>query len=215
MNKQPEVTARTRRRILDAYWRLAIERKRISAASVAARAGLNRSTFYQYFLDIVDLAHQAEDELIDEIHVRFNARFPDGEAGTLSELPVFWFEIMTDLGDRISFLFEEGMNSSCALRLSDVILPAVFLKGGEDRPEFNYLSVFGSSAVLGLVSYWYKHEKMMDLQDLIRFMHTLLFTGAHGYLSGVTDAQDLCPAHDELRQERVCTAAAQQVSECL
>ena len=47
MNKQPELTDKTRRGIIDAYWTLLMNREKLSVISVSKASGVNRSTFYQ------------------------------------------------------------------------------------------------------------------------------------------------------------------------
>ncbi|MCD7750028.1 MAG: TetR/AcrR family transcriptional regulator [Oscillospiraceae bacterium] len=57
MKKQPEVTERTRQRFLEAFWSLVREKPvaKISVSELTKRAGYNRSTFYEYFLDTDEL----------------------------------------------------------------------------------------------------------------------------------------------------------------
>ena len=51
MNKQPEVRARTRERIVEAFFSLYEGRalREVTVGEVAAAAHVNRSTFYEYF----------------------------------------------------------------------------------------------------------------------------------------------------------------------
>ena len=60
MNRQPELTEKTRRAITDAYWELLMNREKLSVISISKSAGVNRSTFYQYFIDMEDLRDKAE-----------------------------------------------------------------------------------------------------------------------------------------------------------
>ena len=76
MNKQPELTERTRRCIIDAYWKLLIEKEKLSVISVSRAAAVNRSTFYQYFLDMDDLREQAEIQLLEDVKKKISEVFP-------------------------------------------------------------------------------------------------------------------------------------------
>ena len=69
MHKQPEVTAQTRQKLLDAFWALYCEKgiQKISAREVAVNAGYNRATFYEYFSDVDDVLHQIEAPLLKAI----------------------------------------------------------------------------------------------------------------------------------------------------
>ena len=57
MHKQPEVTAATRARLMDAFWALYRERpmEKITVSSIVKLAGVHRSTFYEYFQDVYDV----------------------------------------------------------------------------------------------------------------------------------------------------------------
>lgn len=60
MNKQPELTDQTRANLLEAFWSLYAERRidQITVKEIAAKAGYNRGTFYEYFKDVYQcLAH--------------------------------------------------------------------------------------------------------------------------------------------------------------
>jgi AcrR family transcriptional regulator len=54
MNKQPVITEQTRSNLLEAFWSLYTEKRidQITVKEIAARAGYNRGTFYEYFRDV-------------------------------------------------------------------------------------------------------------------------------------------------------------------
>jgi len=72
MKKQPEVTALTRKNLIQAFWYLYCQKKvnDISIKEITDKAGYHRSTFYEYFLDINDVLEQVEDELLRELKER-------------------------------------------------------------------------------------------------------------------------------------------------
>jgi AcrR family transcriptional regulator len=67
MKKQPEITAQTRENLIQAFWGLYRQKKieHITIKNITTRAGYNRSTFYEYFVDIYDLLNQFEDSLLE------------------------------------------------------------------------------------------------------------------------------------------------------
>ena len=69
MNKQPEVRARTRERIVEAFFSLYEGRalREVTVGEVAAAAHVNRSTFYEYFDSVYDLLDQVEKELVEKV----------------------------------------------------------------------------------------------------------------------------------------------------
>ncbi|MEI6101327.1 MAG: TetR/AcrR family transcriptional regulator, partial [Eubacteriales bacterium] len=66
MKKQPETTERTKKRLLDAFWLLYCQKKieKITIREIAQEAGVNRSTFYEYFSDVYQVLEELEADLI-------------------------------------------------------------------------------------------------------------------------------------------------------
>ncbi|MCD8019506.1 MAG: TetR/AcrR family transcriptional regulator [Clostridiales bacterium] len=82
MKKQPEITAKTRQKFVDALWELAEEKPipKIAVSELAKRAGYNRSTFYEYFLDMDDLLSYVERYLLDDIKQKILRIMPENES---------------------------------------------------------------------------------------------------------------------------------------
>lgn len=59
----------TRANIFQAFWRLYYQKafRQLNVKEIIKVAGYNRSTFYKYFQDIIDLRQQAEKELVKQI----------------------------------------------------------------------------------------------------------------------------------------------------
>ena len=70
MKKQPEVTAATRQKLMDAFWSIYKEKAidKISIAEITRITGNNRGTFYHYFKDAYDVLEQIEDGLIKQVN---------------------------------------------------------------------------------------------------------------------------------------------------
>lgn len=69
MNKQPEVTARTRAALTRSFCGLLRTRpvEAVTVKEVAAGAGVSRCTFYEYFRDVYALRDEVEEGLIRKI----------------------------------------------------------------------------------------------------------------------------------------------------
>ncbi|MFC6651830.1 TetR/AcrR family transcriptional regulator [Paenibacillus rhizoplanae] len=69
MNKQPQVTEKTRQRFIEVFCELYSQKpiEKISIQEIANRSGYNRSTFYQYFTDIYELLDAVENNLLHDI----------------------------------------------------------------------------------------------------------------------------------------------------
>ena len=83
MNKQPEVTAKTKQNLIDSFWKLYCERKieKISVKEITSKAGYNRGTFYEYFTDVYDVLEQIENSLLPGIDELPPTSMPSKETG--------------------------------------------------------------------------------------------------------------------------------------
>ena len=69
MNKQPAVTAATRQKLTEAFWKLLEKQElnRITVKEITDLADYNRGTFYQYFTDIYALVEDEEERILSAI----------------------------------------------------------------------------------------------------------------------------------------------------
>ena len=74
MRKQPERTERTRQALMDSFWELYRTRKidKITVQAVTDGAGVYRSTFYEYFLDVYDVLETIERKLLEDFEAASN-----------------------------------------------------------------------------------------------------------------------------------------------
>lgn len=183
MNKQPELTDKTRRGIIDAYWTLLMNREKLSVISVSKASGVNRSTFYQYFLDMEDLRDKAEMQILEDVKKKISQAFPEGFPIGLKEFAKIYAGILEDEGERLFFIISTGLNSSFVDKLKDFYAP-IFTKlfGLEpDTPNFDYALTFSVSAISGIVSKWYQDGKKLSLEELLYNCYWLVSAGIFGF----------------------------------
>ena len=185
MNKQPEVTARTKKRMTDAFWELALETdvRSVTVSAITKKAGINRSTFYAHFLDVYDLLDQVEDGLLSQLKLRLQEKldgpgFRDFESFTRASA-----EIFSELGEPIFFLLGEKGDPAFRPKTQKVMQAAVFKLAGipEDLPDRDYVGAYGISAVLGLLSHWHETGKEKSPEELLPIVQTLLGYGLFGF----------------------------------
>ena len=109
MNKQPELTERTRRCIIDAYWKLLMDKEKLSVISVSRAAAVNRSTFYQYFLDMDDLREQAETQMLEDVKEKISVVFPQGFPMSLKDFAIRYASILEDEGERLFYVISNSL----------------------------------------------------------------------------------------------------------
>lgn len=88
MKKQPEITARTRQKLIDSFWDICLDKglDKVSVIAITKNTGCNRSTFYEYFTDVFGLLHQVEDEMISGLMVQIEDKFSEGLPVSLQTL---------------------------------------------------------------------------------------------------------------------------------
>ena len=184
MNKQPELTERTRRCIIDAYWKLLIEKEKLSVISVSRAAAVNRSTFYQYFLDMDDLREQAETQMLEDVKEKISVVFPQGFPMSLKDFAIRYASILEDEGERLFYVISTGLNSGFVEKLTEYFSP-IFCKLfglSPDMPNYKCALVFTVSAISGLVSKWYKDGKPVSLDELLYNCYWLVSSGVLGFV---------------------------------
>ena len=69
MKHNPEITAQTRKNLMDAFWNLYSKEGigKVSVREIVSKAGYNRSTFYEYFTDVYDVLEQIEASVLPDV----------------------------------------------------------------------------------------------------------------------------------------------------
>ena len=178
MNKQPEVTQKTRQKFVDVFCTLYTEKpiEKISVQQITNMAGYNRSTFYQYFSDIYELRDYVENDILTFITEEFSA---DGsnvydEQTVLKDAMRLFDEKETYLnallGDYGSIRFQS--------RLKEQMTTASGLKDKfSESALFPYLLEFHVSTLLSLFRLWQERGKDLPAQELFDMIYKL-YSGA-------------------------------------
>ncbi len=184
MNKQPELTDKTRRGIIDAYWKLLMNREKLSVISVSGAAGVNRSTFYQYFMDMEDLKDRAEMQMLEDVKKKISQVFPGGFPMSLKEFAKRYAGILEDEGEKLFFAVSNGPNSGFVEKLKDFYAPIFASIFGleADSPNFDYALTFSFSAIGGIISKWYQDGKKLSLEELLYNCYWLVSSGVFGFV---------------------------------
>lgn len=194
MKKQPEVTAQTRKRLIDAFWTLyANERlEKISIGSITKIAGLNRGTFYEYFTDIYDLLEQMEEELLQNLMEQMDARLIEKmemekltiENINLTDLTRILTQIFSAYDDKFFILLSKQGDTEFQEKLKEKIgshlITVMHLSNAEKNVD--YLVTFIVSCISGMFTYWFENGKNKNLEELLYLMQLLIGSGVFGYL---------------------------------
>ena len=184
MNKQPELTERTRRCIIDAYWKLLIEKEKLSVLRVSRAAAVNRSTFHQYFLDMDDLREQAETQMLEDVKEKISVVFPQGFPMSLKDFAIRYASILEDEGEKLFYIVSSGSNPGFVEKLTEFFSPIFCRLFGlnPELPCYEYALAFGVSAISGILAKWYKDGKPISLDELLYNCYWLVSSGVFGFV---------------------------------
>jgi AcrR family transcriptional regulator len=174
VNKQPEITERTRKSFTDTFCELYSQKpiEKITVQEITNKSGYNRSTFYQYFTDIYELLSYIENEVLSYLKAALKNESP---------LPVQSILLLfEEKGTYLSALFGDYGNIRFFERLMQEF-SADKLCG--DFPAENkltpYLIEFHVSTSLSLFRLWLRRGKDLAPEELYELVDGL-------YTSGIT-----------------------------
>lgn len=186
MKKQPEVTAQTKQNLIDAFWALYCEKRieKITVKEITQKAGYNRGTFYEYFTDIYDVLEQIEESLIPSLNELPPISFEDINMG----IPIDMFMKLYEKNSKYySVLLGDHGDPAFASKLKNSTKPilkqAFFGKYKGNQVEFDFVLEYVLSAMVGIMSYWFRHDKAMTAKELITLMQELMENGVIKHLS--------------------------------
>lgn len=186
MKKQPEVTAQTRKNLIDAFWCLYCENRieKITVKEITQKAGYNRGTFYEYFTDVYDILEQIEESLIPTL----NELPPITIANENMGMPIdIFMKLYEENSKYYSVLLGDNGDPAFVSKLKNStkpILKQAFSENhGLDPIELDFILEYVLSAMIGIMSYWFKQDKVLTAEDLIALMQDIMENGVMKRLS--------------------------------
>lgn len=178
MAKRPEITERTKSIIIDAFWILYRSAKmhKISVNDIVNKAGYNRSTFYQYFMDTHDVLEQIEDSLIKVIAANVSEMLS-------SENEEDWIAQITDMYDSkseyLSVLLGSNGDPMFLGKLKTVVRPIFINKIKiEDKDFQSELKLeFILSGIMACIMYWHNQGKPIPAEEIVFLVRSFIKKG--------------------------------------
>ena len=188
MNKQPEVTAATRKRIIDAFWKEYKEKPiaKITISSITKSAGIHRSTFYEYFKDIYDVLEQLETDLLEQLKIEFLpifrknvSRLKDDTLNDLNEFIGTTLSFFTTYGDLLYHLSGSSGNPAFRKKLYKLFKAnfTIMHEIPENSPHADYFSAFIFAVIMNNLEYWFEHQDSISMKEVITLSYKLLGDG--------------------------------------
>ena len=191
MKKQPEVTAATRQRLMDAFWMIyktkAIDK--ISIGEITSATGNNRGTFYHYFKDVYEVLEQIENDLISQVHIEVTEALSNHTFEENSKDINVLYSISAPIFKRheekiFTLLGKNGdPQFICAFRDSFREMLIQFWSLPKETPHIDYLMEYTYSAMIGLMAKWYENGNDLTDDEFLKMAQSLVANGVLGYLN--------------------------------
>lgn len=199
MNKQPEITEKTKQKFVEAFWELVQEKpiSKIAVSELTKRAGYNRSTFYEYFLDTNDLLSYVEKKLLEDVKQTIQQSLSENSA---AECPIPYTPfpvVLAAVNDKIYWLIGPNGDPSFLPKIRKEIRPLIIhhFPMPTDIPNFDYLVCFVNSATLGLLQHWHDQDKNISSEEISTMIRNLV---SRGLSSCITPEE---PAVDKTKED--------------
>lgn len=181
-----QIKAHIRQNLIDAFWKLYCEKalENITVKDITNTAGYNRGTFYEYFRDVYDVLDHIEKSIIpsfDELPpISLNSKsngMPNKAFFELFEKSSEFYFIL--LGDRGDPAFASKLKNS----LKPMISQEFMRKSDIDLEELDFILEYLLSAMIGIMSYWFKQNEKYPKEKLLILMNKLMEQGITKQLS--------------------------------
>jgi AcrR family transcriptional regulator len=188
MKKQPEITAQTRENLIQAFWGLYRQKKieHITIKNITTRAGYNRSTFYEYFVDIYDLLNQFEDTLLEYLKEQI---LDSLEGGLNDDIIQKLADVYESKGDYLGILLGENGDPNFVKKLKTVMRSTLLgtFRLPEKEIHTSYIFEFGMSAIIGTVTHWYQSKRDLPSKEMVRLLRSMLERGINPEIQEYSD----------------------------
>lgn len=167
---------------MDAFWNLYKSggMKQVSVTKICNLTGYNRSTFYDYFIDIYDVLDSIESNLItpSQFHdIIFKNMIQGFDNQNL-------LSILIDLFDHNKEYFPIllGENGDLAFRhkLLKSFLPIILKELPVDekkRKHLIYILEYQNAAIFSVISLWYQNKKDIPQEELVELLISITQNG--------------------------------------
>ena len=178
MRKQPQITEKTKPKIISAFWQLykTSDISHISIKKVMEIAGYNRCTFYEYFNDIYDPLYYIEESIISFIKLNIISNISNFKIDKNILNNVIY--LYQEKGEYISILLSENGDLSFKNKIKTELKP-IFYSNFHliDTPHSEIIFEYTISGLINAFSYWYKNKNKISINDFTEMIYPIIFNG--------------------------------------
>jgi len=168
---------------MEAFWKL-YEKTRIDKITVTAiceEAGYHRSTFYEYFKDAYDVLEKIEETVVtaEEFeHIIFeNMKMRNQKETVLQDIIALYEEKNRYFTVLLGEHGDPAFRSKLLARIAPVLTKHLRFPGIKDKKKLRYLMEYQSSAVLSVITWWFKSGKDIETSELVSMLINVTSNG--------------------------------------
>jgi hypothetical protein len=181
MKKQPELTAQTKENLMEAFWQLFCTKRieKVTVKEITAKAGYNRSTFYQYFTDVYDVLEQIENSVLPN----HQGMIPHNPTDiTTASLPIDALTNMYEKNKKYYIvLFGENGDPSFQSKfknyLKETVKEHLDAQGITCNFEMDFALEYTLSGMIGALTYWFRLKITPSSEKLFELLGELMHYG--------------------------------------
>lgn len=181
MKKRPEITAQTRENLITAFWDLYREKniENITIKQITEKAGYNRSTFYEYFVDIYDILDQLENSLIKYIRDTAVNNIRKGLNTDFTKFTIELANLYKAKGEYLSVLLGENGDPHFVTKWKKTMKPALYhvFQVSDSDIYAEYIIEFTISAMIAVITLWFERNQSDPLEELLQVVYSILTKG--------------------------------------
>lgn len=141
----------------------------ISVTSICETADVNRSTFYKYYRDPVDLLRDVEQDYLSRIPTPSQDSESRDEEQLLAETTAF-FDFVRQNGRAFRILLGDSASSSFEVRLID-FLCAKYATPNERDMTTHYMNLYIANGTVGMLREWVNSDFSVSSRAIAEMMY--------------------------------------------
>lgn len=166
--KQVQRTEETKSALKEAFCKLYVTKplNQLTITEICRIAGYNRSTFYQYYLDLDDILLEIETETLDYISSR-RKDITSSDSNFISELMLLYEERKVYMDAML------GQNSTPRFFNNLISIATTNIKEFEfdkNDPHYPYIVEFRYHGALSIFRLWIQRKRDLDFEDLLQMI---------------------------------------------
>jgi Transcriptional regulator len=181
MKKHPEITMKTKKDLLDAFWQIYREKRieKITVKDITTKAGYNRSTFYEYFNDVYDVLDQLENSVLPNLSTHHKITIL-----TERELVQHFNQFAKIYQERCNYygvLLGDNGDPAFQDKFKNVFRPVLqqFFSSWDTEDDFviEYKIEYVLSALIGVFHYSYVKGNNPPVEKVVQLIYRFMFNG--------------------------------------